>query len=237
MPVLPNDKEKHVHGVFTAIAHRYDLMNTVLSLNLDKYWRRYAAARTGLGPGGRAIDVCCGTGMLTMELAKLVGPTGKVVGVDFCRPMLDRAAENVAGTRYQPCIELTEANALSLPYADDSFDSATIGFALRNVPDIKATLTEMRRVVRPGGSVVSLDLAKPETPGFKQLYYLYFERILPMVGKLSIGADGPYRWLPESLRQFPHQTDIRGLFESVRLRQAVYQELTGGIVAVHAGIK
>ncbi|HMM20577.1 MAG TPA: ubiquinone/menaquinone biosynthesis methyltransferase [Selenomonadales bacterium] len=237
MSVLSNDKEKYVHGVFTAIAHRYDLLNTLLSLNLDRYWRRYAAVRTGLGKGGRALDACCGTGMLTLELAKLAGSAGKVVGADFCRPMLDRAAAKLAGTAYQPVVELVEANVLSLPYADDSFDCATIGFALRNVPDITATLAELRRVVRPGGRVVSLDLAKPETPGFKQLYYLYFERLVPLVGKLGVGADGPYRWLPESLRQFPHQADIREMFAAAGLNQAAYQELTGGIVAVHVGVK
>lgn len=232
-----NDKEKHVHGVFAAIAHRYDLLNTILSLNLDKHWRRHAAAQTGLRSGNQALDVCCGTGMLTVELAKLVGPSGKIVGVDFCRPMLDRAAQKTAVLKNGPVIELVEANALALPYPDDYFDCATIAFALRNVPDIEATLAEMRRVVRPGGRVVSLELAKPSMPGFKQLYYLYFERLLPLIGKLGVGAEGPYRWLPESLRQFPHQDEIRRLFESVGLKQADCRELTGGIVAIHSGIK
>lgn len=231
------DKEKYVHGVFAAIARRYDTMNTLLSFNRDKYWRRFAVARTGLPPGGAALDVCTGTGRLAIELAKAAGPGGRVVGVDFCREMLDVAVANIAKTPYRPNIELAHGNAMALPFADDSFDCATIGFALRNVPDIAAVLAEMRRVVRPGGAVVSLELAKPSAPVFKQLYYLYFEQILPLIGKLGAGVDGPYRWLPESLRRFPHQSVVLDLFRAVGLKNAACHELTGGIVAVHVGSK
>ncbi len=233
----PADKEKYVHGVFTAIARRYDLMNTLLSFNRDKYWRRCAVARTGLAAGGRALDVCCGTGRLTLELAKAAGDNGYVVGLDFCRAMLDIAAADIAASPYGATIELVEGNAMALPFAADSFDCAVTGFALRNVPDIAAVLAEMRRVVKPGGTVVSLELAKPSAPVFKQLYYLYFERLLPLLGKAGSGTDGPYSWLPESLRRFPHQAAIREIFNAVGLKDAYYQELTGGIVAVHVGIK
>lgn len=230
-------KEKYVHGVFAAIARRYDLMNTLLSFNRDKYWRRVAVASTLLAAGGRALDVCCGTGLLTLELAKTAGPRGSVVGVDFCRAMLDVAAATIAAASGGAPIELIEANAMALPFANDSFDCATIGFALRNVPDIAAVLAEMRRVVKPGGAVVSLELAKPSAPGFKQLYYLYFEHILPLLGKAGSGVDGPYRWLPESLRRYPHQAQILEIFRAVGLRDTSCRELTGGIVAVHYGKK
>jgi demethylmenaquinone methyltransferase/2-methoxy-6-polyprenyl-1,4-benzoquinol methylase len=126
---------------------------------------------------------------------------------------------------------------MALPFADATFDCATIGFALRNVPDIKVVLAELRRVVKPGGRVVSLELAKPGAPGLKQLYYLYFERILPLLGKLGAGVDGPYRWLPESLRLYPHQSVILDIFKEIGLNNAVCHELTGGIVAVHVGSK
>ncbi len=230
-------KEKYVHGVFAAIARRYDLMNTLLSFNRDKYWRRFAVAQTGLAAGGSALDVCCGTGLLALELARAAGPGGRVTGLDFCREMLAVAAGNVAASPCGGRVELVEGNAMALPFADDSFDCATIGFALRNVPDIAAVLAEMRRVVRPGGKVVSLELAKPSAPVFKQLYYLYFERILPLLGKAGAGVDGPYRWLPESLRRFPHQAVVRDIFTAAGLKDAVYHELTGGIVAVHVGRK
>ncbi|EAX48363.1 ubiquinone/menaquinone biosynthesis methyltransferases [Thermosinus carboxydivorans Nor1] len=231
------EKEAFVHSVFSTIAHRYDLLNTALSFNQDKRWRRFAAAKTGLAPGGAALDVCCGTGMLALELAKLAGPAGRVVGLDFCENMLAQARENIGKTPYAATIELVQGNAMDLPFADNAFDCATIGFALRNVPDIERTVAEMRRVVRPGGTVVSLELAKPSAPVFKHLYYFYFEQVLPLLGKLGVGIDGPYRWLPESLRLFPHQREICALFARIGLKEACYYELTGGIVAVHVGIK
>jgi len=230
------EKEKYVHSVFTAIAHRYDLLNTALSFNQDKYWRRFAVRQAGLPAGGQALDVCCGTAMLTLELARSVEKV-KVTGLDFCEEMLAVGRGNIAKSNCCEAIELVQGNALALPFADNTFDCATIGFALRNVPDIKQTIAEMQRVVKPGGRVVSLELAKPSAPVFKQLYYLYFEQILPLLGKLGVGFDGPYRWLPESLRRFPHQSVICDYFTEVGLKQACYHELTGGIAAVHVGVK
>jgi len=231
------DKEAHVQSVFAAIARRYDLLNTVLSFNQDRYWRRFAIRQTGLKAGGNALDVCCGTGMMVIAEAEIVGPDGHVTGLDFSPPMLAVAAENIAKTSYSDRIELLEGNAMALPFADNTFDCATIAFGLRNVPDILQTLAEMRRIVRPGGRVVSLELAKPSAPVFKQLYYLYFEHLLPLLGKLGVGREGPYRWLPESLKAYPHQTEIRDLFDQAGLKDAHFFELTGGIVAVHVGTK
>jgi len=231
------DKEAHVQSVFAAIARRYDLLNTVLSFNQDRYWRRFAIRQTGLKAGSNALDVCCGTGMMVIAEAEIVGPDGHVTGLDFSPPMLAVAAENIAKTSYSDRIELLEGNAMALPFADNTFDCATIAFGLRNVPDILQTLAEMRRIVRPGGRVVSLELAKPSAPVFKQLYYLYFEHLLPLLGKLGVGREGPYRWLPESLKAYPHQTEIRDLFDQAGLKDAHFFELTGGIVAVHVGTK
>ncbi|MCL5780852.1 MAG: demethylmenaquinone methyltransferase [Firmicutes bacterium] len=230
-------KEEFVHGVFSTIAHRYDLMNTTLSFNRDKYWRRFAVSQTGLQPGGIALDVACGTGMLSIELAKAAGTSGRVTGLDFCENMLAQAVRNIEKTFYKNNIELIQGNAMALPFADNTFDCATIGFALRNVPDVEGCIAEMRRVVKPEGRVVSLELAKPSAPVFKQLYYLYFEQLVPLLGKLGVGKDGPYQWLPNSLKIFPHQSAIKDIFTKVGLKDAVYHELTGGIVAVHVGIK
>lgn len=234
---LPGDKAEYVRGVFAKIAKRYDLMNTLLSFNQDRYWRRRAVGETGLATGGRALDVCCGTGMLTLALAERVGPSGTVCGLDFSPEMLNVARAKVAQSTCGSRIELLEGDAMALPFPEDRFDAATIGFALRNVPDISVVLGEMRRVVRPGGRVVSLELAKPSMFGFKQLYYLYFEQILPLFGRLGVGVDGPYRWLPESLRRFPHQAEVAKLFEQAGFRKVDYYELTGGIVAIHIGVK
>ena len=231
------NKEEYVHSVFSSIAHRYDLLNTTLSFNRDKYWRKFTIEHSGLGPGGRGLDVCCGTGMLTLEQAKVVGPQGHVVGLDFCEEMLARAVENIQRTPDHDVIELVRGNAMALPFPDDTFDCATIGFALRNVPDIRKVIDEMRRVVKPGGKVLSLELAKPSAPVFKQLYYCYFNHLVPLLGRMGVGVSGPYSWLPNSLKVFPHQSEIRNIFEETGLLNARYHELTGGIVAVHIGQK
>ncbi|MTI81771.1 MAG: demethylmenaquinone methyltransferase [Firmicutes bacterium] len=237
IPKQYRNKEEYVHSIFSSIAHRYDILNTLLSFNRDKYWRRFTVEKCNLKPGGSGLDVACGTGMLCLEQAKVVGETGHVTGVDFCEDMLAVGKENISQTPYVNNINFKQGNAIDLPLDDDSFDCATIGFALRNVPDIKKTISEMKRVVKPGGKVVSLELSKPSMPIFKQSYYLYFEKILPTLGKLGIGKDGPYSYLPQSLKVFPHQKEIRDMFEELGLKEAQYYELTGGIVTVHVGTK
>ncbi|MBE3585762.1 MAG: demethylmenaquinone methyltransferase [Thermoanaerobacter sp.] len=235
IPPPYRSKEEYVHAIFSSIASRYDWLNTALSFNRDKYWRRFAAAQTGLQPGGCGLDVCCGTGMLTIELARLAGPGGRVIGLDFCEKMLLKGRENISKTPYSGQIQFVQGNAVDLPFPDNTFDCATIGFALRNVPDIRKTISEMARVVRPGGKVVSLELSKPSLPVFKQLYYFYFNRLVPLLGRLGVGFDGPYSYLPNSLKDFPHQEEIKELFRETGLADARYYELTGGIVAVHVG--
>ena len=230
-------KEQFVHHVFSAIAHRYDLLNSLLSFNQDKYWRRKAVEQTGINCGGSALDVCCGTGMLTIALAKTTGESGKVVGLDFCEKMLDQAASNIKNAKNNKAIRIIQGNAMALPFDDNTFDCATIAFALRNVPDIQQVITEMQRVVKPGGKVVSLELAKPSFPVFKQIYYLYFEQFLPLLGRIGVGIDGPYQWLPESLKNYPHQSKVCEIFKATGLTDCGYTELTGGIVAIHYGIK
>ncbi|NLW06934.1 MAG: bifunctional demethylmenaquinone methyltransferase/2-methoxy-6-polyprenyl-1,4-benzoquinol methylase UbiE, partial [Clostridia bacterium] len=201
-------KEEYVCKLFNAIAPRYDLLNTVISFNFDRSWRRFTVAQTGLGPGDKALDVCCGTGMLSLELARVVAPGGRVFGLDFAVSMLKVASKRLAASPYGNLVELVEGNAMKLPYPDNSFDAATIAFGLRNLPDIKQGLAEMHRVVRPGGRVVSLELAKPSLPVFKQLYYLYFDNLVPLMGRLGIGFHGPYSYLPRSLKASPHQKEI-----------------------------
>lgn len=238
MPTPKGDnKEAYVHALFSSIAHRYDLLNTVLSFNRDRAWRRFAVAQTGLKPGGFGLDVCCGTGMLAFEQARVVGPHGKVIGVDFCEEMLKVAEANLKKTPYRGIVKFVKGNAINLPFEDNTFDCATVGFALRNVKDMRKAVDEMRRVVRPGGKVVNLDLAKPGLPVFKQLYYLYFNHIVPVLGRLGVGLEGPYRYLPDSLKIFPHQKEIVALFEEVGLRDVRCYELTCGVVAVHVGTK
>lgn len=223
--------------MYAAVADRYDLLNNILSFNQAHGWRRFAAARTGLGPGGRALDVGCGTGRLTLELARRVGPDGAVVGVDFCPAMLERAREYVRRSPHGGSVRFVTGDADALPFADAGFDCAVMGFALRAVPDPERALAEMVRVVKPGGRVVNLELAKPVVPGFRRVYAAYLARLVPLVGRLGAGRAEPYAYLARSVREFMHQTDIRDLFLRLGLADVRYYELAGGIAAVHVGVR
>ncbi len=226
-------KAKYVHQMFSSIAPRYDLLNTLLSLNRDKYWRKFAVERSGIGPGESAIDVATGTGRLAIELANAVGQDGKVIGVDFCREMLDIAEEKRRGL----CIELAEGNAQELPYPDDTFDLATIGFALRNVENVEKTLKEMTRVVKPGGKVISLEFTQPDNILFRRFYYTYFFKILPIFGRAISRDKGAYSYLPASVVRFQSKTELKELMKKAGLKDIELYSLTGGIVAVHIGVK
>jgi demethylmenaquinone methyltransferase/2-methoxy-6-polyprenyl-1,4-benzoquinol methylase len=235
-------KDKHrqedfVQQLFSSIAKRYDLLNAVFTLHQDSYWRNFAAAKANIKEGHSVLDVCCGTGKLSISMAKLVGINGKIVGLDFSENMLLQARENIRKTPYQHTITLMQGNALHLPFANNSFDCAAIGFGLRNVADIKRTLSEMVRVIKPGGTVLSVELAKPSAPILKQLYYLYFEHLLPALGNLGFNKNQPYYNLPASLKTLPPHSVIQDLFAQAGLQQVTSYQLTGGIAAVHLGIK
>lgn len=231
----PSEKERYVHSLFAGIARRYDLLNTILSLGLDRYWRRRTVELMELKAGDSALDVACGTGMLLLKQASVVGARGEVVGVDFCQPMLDIARACIAGSRYAGIVRLVNANALSLPFPDGSFDGASVGFALRNLPDIHAAIAEMARVVRPGGRVVALEISKPTIPLFRQLFFLYFNYIVPLAGRILSGSKEPYQYLPESLKPLPNPEEIRRMFTANGLKDTHYYKLSGGIMCIHLG--
>lgn len=238
--VIPADyqgKEEYLHSIFKAIAKKYDTINTVLSLNQDKYWRKFAVEQAGLKQGGTALDVCCGTGMITREMAKKVGSTGKVIGLDFCEEMLEVANRELLESPYGNCIEYVQGNAMDLPFPDNMFDSVTIGFGLRNVPDMRKTIREMMRVVKPGGRVVSLEFTKPNVPVFKQIYDFYFDKWVPFLGRFRVGSTRPYKYLHNSWKAVPDQKHLRDEFARQGLEEATFYELTGGVVSVHVGVK
>ncbi len=236
-------KEKYIHRLFDSIATRYDLMNLVLTGGLVRYWQKVFRGYTGLRPGDRALDVCCGTAELALIMARQVGRAGRVYGLDFSRRMLEVAHRKVASSPYAGMIELVEGNALHLPFADNTFNCAAIGFALRNVSDIRRVLAEMARVVAPGGRVVSLELTKPENVLFRSGYYLYFYHVVPLLGRLVEkgwpAGEGkrPYTWLPYSLTRFPDLHHLAAIFRQVGLVDLVVRPLSGGVVAIHAGTK
>lgn len=229
-------KEQFVHEVFESIAPKYDMMNDILSFRRHKYWRSFTMDKLRVKPGSTAIDLCCGTCDWTISLAEASG-TGRIVGLDFSRNMLDFGGRKIRALGLDKQVELVQGNAMSLPYEDHTFDYATIGFALRNVPDLVQVIREMQRVVKPGGVVVSLELSKPTWEPFKSLYYFYFQKVLPVLGKLIAKRYEQYRWLPESLIHFPDHKQLAKLFEDTGLEQVKVYPLTGGIAALHIGVK
>lgn len=237
--VLPpkEHKERFVRDMFNSIARRYDLMNSLMSLGLDHSWRRFAVQRAGLAPGGEGLDICCGTGMIVMEQARVAGASGRVTGLDFSEQMLVVAQENLKAFELRDTIRLIRGNAMKLPFEDNSFDCVTVGWGLRNVPDIAGALAEMVRVVRPGGKVVSLDMAQPTAPVFKQLYWLCFDKIIPAMGKLWAGNRNAYEYLHESAQVFPPQWELAEMFSRAGLANAGFHNLAGGVVAVVEGKK
>lgn len=227
-------KARDVREMFGRIAPRYDLLNHVLSLNIDKRWRRYTVKhlRDVLGkPGAEALDVCCGTADLALELGKL----SRTVGVDFCHSMLVIGNKKVAEAG-QP-VDLLEGDALNLPFADESFDAVTCAFGLRNVADFRLGLQELYRVLRSGGRVAILEFSQPVIPGFRQLFKFYFHHILPLIGGAVSGSMGAYTYLPNSVEEFPDQERLAEMMREVGYKSVCYKNLTGGIAALHLGDK
>lgn len=230
------EKEQFVHAVFEKIAPKYDMMNTLLSFRRHKAWRKFAMKKMAVQRGATAIDVCCGTCDWAISIAQASG-SGRIVGLDFSANMLKFGQQKVTAHQLEEQIELIEGDAMALPFPDNQFDYATIGFALRNVPDIIQVLKEMQRVVKPGGIVVSLDLSKPVWQPFKGLYYFYFQSILPLLGKLFAKSYEQYKWLPESLTSFPNHVELAQIFSEIGLQDVQAYPLSGGIAALHIGTK
>ncbi|WP_442601107.1 demethylmenaquinone methyltransferase [Paenibacillus sp. KN14-4R] len=233
---MTTKKEKFVHSVFETIAPKYDLMNDILSFRRHKAWRKFTMKKMDVQPGDTAIDLCCGTCDWTLALANASG-TGNIVGLDFSEKMLEVGRQKVFTSGLDRQIELVQGNAMSLPFEDNSFDYATIGFGLRNVPDLEQVLREMKRVVKPGGQVVCLELSKPTWQPFKGIYYFYFRKILPLLGKLIAKSYKQYSWLPESLVSFPDHQQLATIYREIGLQEVQAYPLTGGIAALHIGTK
>jgi demethylmenaquinone methyltransferase/2-methoxy-6-polyprenyl-1,4-benzoquinol methylase len=221
-------EEPQVRAMFDRIAGVYDRMNTVMTVGMHHRWRERAADLARLPPGGRALDVATGTGDLAIALKRRVGPRGEVVGSDFSPGMLALAREKAPAVRFEL------ANALELPYEDDSFDAATVGFGARNFADLARGLSELVRVVRPGGRVVVLELTTPARPPLSWFFQLWFDRIVPALGRLA-GDPAAYSYLPSSVRRFPGARELAAALVAVGLVDVRYVITAGGIVALHYG--
>jgi len=221
-----------VREMFSGIAGKYDLLNHLLSLNIDKRWRRrvtFEIENVLADEYAMVLDVACGTGDLSIELK--TGAKAMVIGTDFCRPMLSVANEKAGG------LPFVEADAMQLPFNDCRFDAVTIAFGLRNLPNVKKGLEELYRVVKPGGKLVVLEFSSPVIPGFRGLFNFYFHRILPAIGGLVSGSQAAYTYLPHSVSKFPGQERLAKMFEETGFGNVSFRDLTGGIAAIHTGIR
>lgn len=230
------EHSRAVRAMFSGIASKYDLLNHVLSVNIDKRWRRLVREKlAGVLANENAVvlDVACGTGDLSIELQKHA--KAKVVGTDFCRPMLAIAKEKTEMLAHT--IPYIEADAMQLSFANESFDALTIAFGLRNLSNFEDGLNELRRVTKKGGKIAVLEFSTPLVPGFRGLFNLYFTKILPRIGGAVSGSRGAYEYLPDSVSKFPDQKNLAEMMRKAGFENVEYQNLTGGIAAIHTGIR
>jgi demethylmenaquinone methyltransferase/2-methoxy-6-polyprenyl-1,4-benzoquinol methylase len=224
--------------MFAGIAPRYDLLNHLLSASLDRYWRRVAVQavqRFIPHPSAHCLDLCSGTGDLALELQRRAGLN--VIASDFCHPMLKRAALKIAAAGVAASVRNVEADALSLPFSDETFDAVTIAFGLRNLEDPYRGLCEVLRVLRPGGALIVLEFSKPVVPVLRHVFDLYFRYVLPRIGAVISGDAKAYQYLPDSVRRFPPQGGLVTLLESAGFNGVGFRNLTGGVAALHWGRK
>jgi demethylmenaquinone methyltransferase / 2-methoxy-6-polyprenyl-1,4-benzoquinol methylase len=222
-----------IRGMFDRIAGVYDLMNGAMTAGLHHRWRERAADLSEVEPGDSALDACCGTGDLALELAKRTGAAGRVIGSDFSERMLDiaraKAAERgAAGVRFE------WGDALDLPYDDQSFDAVTVGFGVRNLADLERGVGELARVLKPGGRLVILEITQPRRPPLSIFFSLWFDRIVPLLGILAGDRDA-YSYLPESVKRFPPPEGLALVMDRAGLERIRYTVLAGGIIAIHTG--
>ncbi|MDQ3862642.1 MAG: class I SAM-dependent methyltransferase [Actinomycetota bacterium] len=220
-----------VREMFDRIAGRYDLMNTLMTAGLHRLWSRKVVRATGLGPGGRALDLACGTGTLTRDLARKVGPEGYVLGVDFSREML-RAARPAPNVEYR----LGDATDLE-DVPSGAFDAATIAYGARNIPDLDALFSEMARTLKPGGVAVCLEIARPTGRVSSMFYGVWFDKIVPKLGGLISGDPSAYAYLPESVKEFVAPRELADIIERNGLQDVTWERVAGGIITLHRGIR
>ena len=223
-----------VRGMFDRIAGVYDLMNSAMTAGLHHQWRERAVDRAQVGPGSDALDLCTGTGDLALALRRRIGADGRVVGSDFSEAMLDLARRK-SGEEGLP-VEFGWADALDLPYGDESFDAVTIGFGARNLADLGKGLSEMARVLRPGGRLVILEITRPQREPLSSFYSLWFDRLVPVIGSFA-GDSEAYSYLPNSVRSFPDPQRLAAMIDAAGFTEIRWLLLAGGIIAIHSATK
>ncbi len=235
---LSKKRAENIKNMFGSIVRVYDLLNALLSLNFDKSWRKFAAKISDIKPDTKVLDVCTGTGDLAISYSKHLNGNGLVVGSDYCHDMLKYGLPKIKKKHLENKIKLIEADTLQLPFRDNAFEISTVAFGIRNVTNLEAGIKEMRRVVEPNGRVVILEFSQPTNLLFKRIYFFYFTRILPMIGRLiSKSKDDAYSYLPKSVLAFPDKFSLKIIMEKCGLEDVKFYTRTLGIVTVHIGKK
>lgn len=236
-PVSPEEKVRRVKGVFNSVAHRYDLMNDLMSLGVHRVWKRFAAEVSGVRPGQRVLDLAGGTGDLTRQFVSRVGQSGMVVLADINAAMLDSGRSRLVDAGIVDNVVFSIADAEQLPFRESAFDCVCIAFGLRNVADKARALASIFRVLRPGGKLLVLEFSTPTLPLLRPLYDLYSFTVLPWLGRVVAKDSESYRYLAESIRMHPDQETLKAMMESAGFEHCSYLNLTAGIVALHQGYK
>ncbi len=228
--------EKDVHDLFSRVAPNYDKMNDLISLGTQRLWRKKLFKKLAVKPGDFALDLCCGTGDLTIALAQQVGPSGNVVGLDFNEDMLALAYDKVLTAGVEKEVQLRQADAMNLPYEDESFNIVTIGFGLRNVPDANQVLREVYRVLKPGGKFAVLETSQPTNPIVKVGWKAYF-KLFPKFAKLLHSNVSDYQYLSQTTNKFVSANQLKQMFEQTGYHDVSITKLNLGAGAIHIGIK
>ena len=226
-----------VADVFHSVASRYDLMNDLMSGGIHRIWKRFTIELSGVRKGNAVLDIAGGTGDLAARFADIVGPEGRVVLADINDSMLQVGRDKLLDSGHLGNLEFVQADAQDLPFPDDSFDCVTIAFGLRNVTDKERALASMLRVLKPGGRLLVLEFSKPENDLLGKAYDAYSFRVLPLMGRLVANDSDSYRYLAESIRMHPDQETLKEMMEDAGFIRCEYHNMTGGIVAVHRGVK
>jgi demethylmenaquinone methyltransferase/2-methoxy-6-polyprenyl-1,4-benzoquinol methylase len=230
-------KPAYVRRMFGRIASVYDLMNRLMTAGLDGRWRAFAARQVALGPGQCALDVGTGTGDLAIAVARAAAPDATVVGVDFTTEMLDRGRAKLARLGLIGRVSLLQGDGEHLEFPDGNFDACCSAFVVRNLADLHQGFGEMLRVVKPGGRAVCLEISHPPGVLFGGLFGLYFGQLVPLLGRIVGRSSDAYSYLPTSVTTFPRPPQLKAIMEAAGWREVRYYYLTGGVVAVHVGIK
>lgn len=226
-----------VQRVFSSIADNYDRLNTILTLNIDQRWRKKAVKVCAIKENDRVLDLCCGTGKMVELECRAVGENTEVIGLDFNKEMLAVGTRRLDKMPENHSYKLVQGDATQLPFEDNTFHCVTIAFGLRNIPDKRKAVSEMYRVLKPGGKVVCLELSKPEMPVFKSLYDLYFGYALPIIGYLGTRDKAAYRYLRDSVNGFMTKEKLKNEFGIAGFENPGFDSLSFGIASIHYGIK